>query len=242
MAKVRLDQLIHERGLAETRNKAASLVMAGKIYVDGVRRDKPGWQTDSNVSIEIESGPRYVSRAGLKLESADKKLELDFKDKVVLDVGSSTGGFTDYALQHGAKHVYAVDVGTNQLHEKLRNHPKVEVMEKTDIRRAHLGRKADIAVIDVSFISLRQVLPAVRELMKDNGQILAMCKPQFEAGVKDATKHKGVIKNDTLRRRILSDFELWLRRNGFAVEDKADSEVTGSKGNIERFYLLKTKT
>lgn len=237
--KTRLDQLLAEKGLVETRNQAQAIIMAGKVFVDGVRRDKPGWQTVDDVDVRVEAGPRYVSRAGGKLESADKKFKINFKDKVVLDVGSSTGGFTDYALQNGAAKVYAVDVGTHQLHEKLRFDSRVVVMEKTDIRQARLPEPADIAVIDVSFISLRLVLPSVAQLIKPGGVIAAMVKPQFEAGVKDASKHKGVIKNDTIRRRILKDFEDWARQNGFRVLDKSDSEVSGAKGNIERFYLLK---
>lgn len=232
--------------------------MSGAVFVDGVRRDKPGWYTKETADIHVQSPPRYVSRAGEKLASANQKFNIDFSGMTVLDVGSSTGGFTDYALQHGAAKVYAVDVGTNQLHEKLRSDPRVAIMEQTDIRdvlsghseRGSESRKqspdskflselTDIAMIDVSFISLRAILSYVAQCVKKDGAIIAMCKPQFEAGIKDATKHKGVIKNDRLRRDILKKFELWLKQNGFLVRDKADSEVAGAKGNKERFYLLK---
>lgn len=272
--KHRLDQLLVHKGLAESRSKAESLIMSGAVFVDGVRRDKPGWYTKETVDIHVQSPPQYVSRAGEKLASANQKFNIDFSSMTVLDVGSSTGGFTDYALQHGAAKVYAVDVGTNQLHEKLRADPRIVIMEQTDIRdvvpvgRQHATRNhtsprlrvagtqhatdskfqipnsmslpelTDIATIDVSFISLRAVLPYVAQCVKKDGVIIAMCKPQFEAGVKDATKHKGVIKNDRLRRDILKKFELWLKQNGFLVRDKADSEVAGAKGNKERFYLL----
>ena len=181
---------------------------------------------------------QYVSRGGLKLASAAGKLNLDFKSKNVLDVGSSTGGFTDYALQHGAAKVIAVDSGSNQLHPTLRINSKVELHEKTDIRTfSKVGTwSPDIILIDVSFISLRQILPAVAKLSTKNTQVVAMVKPQFEASAKNL--HKGVIKNDSIRRQTLKDFELWVK-NYFVIMAKADSEVPGSKGNLERFYLLR---
>lgn len=237
--KQRLDQKLVDEGLAESRRQAATLIMAGRVYVDGERRDKPGWQVKPEVSVIVKAGNRFVSRAALKLASAVRKLNLSFKDKIVLDVGASTGGFTDFALQHGAKHVYAIDVGTGQLHGTLRENPRVTVMEKTDIRDVdELPQTPDIAVVDVSFISLRLVLPAVGRLIKPDGRLLAMAKPQFEAGRAEATKYRGVIKNDTIRRRILKELELWLRQH-FLVLDKADSAVAGAKGNVERFFLLK---
>ena len=178
---------------------------------------------------------RYVSRAGLKLAGAAEQLKLDFKNKIVLDVGSSTGGFTDYALKHGAARVIAVEVGTDQLHPALRANPKVELHEKTDIRDFRMPAKPDLILVDVSFISLRQVLPAIAQLSSKNTQIVAMAKPQFEAEQKDT--HSGVIKNETIRRQVLKDFELWARPR-FIIKAKADSQVAGAKGNIERFYLL----
>lgn len=239
MARQRLDQLMYEQGLASSRNQAAALIMAGRVKVDGKIITKAGNATKPIAGIQVAEGPRYVSRAALKLESAAAKLKLNFLGKTVLDVGSSTGGFTDFALQHGANKVYAVDVGTNQLVGKLRSDPRVVVMEKTDIRKIkQLPDKCDIAVVDVSFISLRLVLPALPGLLKPAGQIVAMAKPQFEADKKTASMHKGVIKNDTTRRSILKELELWLKQY-FLVIDKADSAVAGAKGNIERFYLLK---
>jgi 23S rRNA (cytidine1920-2'-O)/16S rRNA (cytidine1409-2'-O)-methyltransferase len=238
--KQRLDQLIVERGLLPTRAKAQALIMAGRVRVDGKRSDKAGHFVKDDSRIEVDPGPRYVSRAGAKLESVADKLGLVFGSKVVLDVGSSTGGFTDYALQKGAKKVYAVDVGTHQLDPKLRADPKVELHEKTDIRDVgSLPDKPDIVMIDVSFISLRLVLPAVARLINKETQVVAMAKPHFEADRKTASMHKGVIKNDTIRRRILKDLEMWFQSNGWLIADKADSEVAGAKGNIERFYLLR---
>jgi 23S rRNA (cytidine1920-2'-O)/16S rRNA (cytidine1409-2'-O)-methyltransferase len=185
----------------------------------------------------IEPQGEYVSRGGLKLASVARKLHLDFVDTVVLDVGSSTGGFTDYALQHGARKVIAVDAGTNQLHPSLQGHPRIELHERTDIRDVpSLSTAPDIVVIDVSFISLREVLPAIAQLSSLNTQIIAMCKPQFEAQG-STQKHKGIVKNDRMRRDILKDFENWAQRL-FVVIDKADSSVHGTYGNQERFYAL----
>lgn len=174
----------------------------------------------------------------MKLASVAKLLNIDFKDKIVLDVGSSTGGFTDYALKNGAKKVYAVDVGTNQLHPVLRSDERIELHEKTDIRDFSIsGEKPDITVMDVSFISLREILPYIAtNLSSPDTQIVAMLKPQFEAGKHQV--NKGVIKNDSVRRQILKDFEAWAKQF-FVIQDKRDSDVAGAKGNQERFYLLK---
>lgn len=181
----------------------------------------------------------YVSRAGLKLASVADKFGLDFTDKRVLDVGSSTGGFTDFALQHGAKEVYAVDSGTNQLHTRLRSSKRIRLYERLDIRdfvKLPLLPEFDIVVIDVSFISLKAILPSVSRVCGKNTLIVAMVKPQFEAT--NEQKYKGIVKNDTIRRNILKDFELWAKPY-FFIADKADSEVSGLKGNNERFYVLK---
>jgi len=183
--------------------------------------------------------PRYVSRGALKLAGAAAVLGLDFKDKTVLDVGSSTGGFTDFALKSGAAKVIAVEVGTNQMHPSLRTDPRVELHEKTDIRNLASAAKPDVVLIDVSFVSLREILPAVARLSSKDTRIVAMCKPQFEAGDKDL--NRGVIKNDSIRRQVLRDFEAWAKKR-FVVQAKVDSEIAGSKGNLERFYLLRLET
>jgi 23S rRNA (cytidine1920-2'-O)/16S rRNA (cytidine1409-2'-O)-methyltransferase len=182
----------------------------------------------------------YVSRGGLKLASVADTLRLDFSGMVVLDVGSSTGGFTDYVLQHGARKVIAVDAGTDQLHPSLRDHARIELHEQTDIRAiTRLSETPDIVVIDVSFISLREILPAVSRLSGPNTQIIAMCKPQFEVRGTEQ-KHHGIIKNDRIRRDILRGFETWAQRS-FVVVDKADSAVHGVHGNQERFYTLRRR-
>jgi len=233
--KKRLDVALAKRGLVATRSQAESYIKLDKVKVNGKVVSKPGVLVGDGDTLEIRGQEQYVSRAALKLESVAAKLKLDFKDKVVLDVGSSTGGFTDYALKQGAAKVIAVDVGTDQLHQSLRANPKVELHEKTDIRDFETSAEPAIVLIDVSFISLRQVLPAVAETAGKNSQIVAMLKPQFEAGPRDV--HKGVIKNDSVRRKILKDFEEW-SKNYFITKDKADSEIAGAKGNRERFYLL----
>jgi 23S rRNA (cytidine1920-2'-O)/16S rRNA (cytidine1409-2'-O)-methyltransferase len=236
--KQRLDQAVVARGLVLSRSQAESWIKLGKVVVNGRVVTKPGFLVADEALVTLEATEQYVSRAGLKLASVAVALKLDFKDKVMLDVGSSTGGFTDYALQHGATKVIAVEVGTDQLHPSLHGHPKIELHEQTDIRDINeLSSVPDIVVIDVSFISLREILPHISSLSSRHTQIVAMVKPQFEAAAANL-KHKGVIKNDRVRRDILKDFETWVRQY-FVVIDKADSEIAGSKGNIERFYKLK---
>lgn len=223
------------RGLVASRSQAESWIKLGKVKVDGRQITKPGYFVLPTAKINLAAGEQYVSRAGLKLASVAQALNLDFKDKTVLDVGSSTGGFTDFALKHGAKKVIAVDVGTNQLHPSLRGNPRIELHEQTDVRDLTPSATPDIVVIDVSFISLRDILPFVAKISGSRTQVVAMVKPQFEAG--SSAKHKGVIKNDAMRRDILRDFETWAK-DLFVVKNKADSDVAGAKGNRERFYLL----
>ncbi len=226
-----------KRGLVPSRSQAESWIKLGDVLVDGRAAVKPGLMVAEDSMITLTADEQYVSRAGLKLASVAKLLNLDFRDKTVLDVGSSTGGFTQYALRHGAKKVFAVDVGTDQLHPSLRRDERIELHEKTDIRNFTLQDKPDIIVIDVSFISLREILPHLAgELSGPTTQIAAMVKPQFEAGKHQV--NKGVIKNESIRRQILKDFELWAKQY-FVISDKRDSEVAGGKGNRERFYLLK---
>lgn len=236
MTKQRLDVEMTRRGLTSTRSQAENLIKLGKVSVNGKSVSKPGFFASPTAEIQLQQEGSYVSRAGLKLASVAELLHLDFKDHIVLDVGSSTGGFTDYALQHGAQKVFAVDVGTEQLHPTLRDNPKIELHEKTDIRDFIPADTPDIIVIDVSFISLRDILPHLAtKIAGPQTQIVAMVKPQFEAG--KGQTNKGVIKNDSVRRQILKDFEVWAKEL-FVIQDKRDSEVAGAKGNQERFYLL----
>jgi len=252
--KKRLDKEIVDRAIVETRSQAENFIKLGLVSVDGRVMTKPGEMVVGNTKIILLAKERYVSRAGMKLESVAKTLNLRFQEKIVLDVGSSTGGFTDFALQHGAKKVVCVDIGTNQLHQSLRTHPRIELHEKTDVRNLVLNSKSskeqsmakndnkvriqapDIILMDVSFISVREILPSIANLSSSKTQIVVMVKPQFEASA-GGQKHKGVIKNDTLRRKILQDFEVWIKKL-FVIVGKADSEVIGAKGNRERFYKV----
>lgn len=236
--KQRLDQAVATRGLTATRSQAESWIRLGKVFVNGQAITKPGHMVHEADKIELKTTEQYVSRAALKLASVAKVLKIDFKGSVVLDVGSSTGGFTEFALKHGANKVIAVEVGKDQLHPSLRGHDNIELHEQTDIRDMQvLSATPDVVVIDVSFISLRDILPHVAKLSSKQTRIIAMVKPQFEAA-QAGTKHKGVIKNDKMRREILKDFEMWARQY-FVIVDKADSEIAGAKGNLERFYALK---
>jgi len=232
--KKRLDILIVEKGLAISRSQADSWIRLGKVTVNGRVVTKAGQFIPEDAEVKLTATEQYVSRAGLKLASVANLLGVRFENSIVLDVGSSTGGFTDYALQHGAKKVVAVDVGTDQLHPSLRSDERIELHEKTDIRDFSTEEKISIVVIDVSFIGLREILPSVIRIAP-KALVVAMVKPQFEAGREQV--NKGVIKNDSVRRQILHDFEVWAKQY-FVIAGKRDSEVAGSKGNRERFYLL----
>lgn len=234
--KYRLDQEMARRGLVFTRSQAESYIKLRQVEVNNTVVIKPGQQVAPSDKIVVQTLQQYVSRAALKLASVSDALGIDFRGRTVLDVGSSTGGFTDYVLRHGAVKSIAVDVGTDQLHPSLRANPCIELHEKTDIRNFTTDQNIDIVVADVSFISLREILPHVASLCTVQTQIVVMVKPQFEAAVSNL-KHKGVIKNDTIRRQILRDFETWAEKK-FRIVRKADSDVSGAKGNVERFYLL----
>jgi 23S rRNA (cytidine1920-2'-O)/16S rRNA (cytidine1409-2'-O)-methyltransferase len=247
--KKRLDILMVERGLAATRTQAQALIMAGQVSADGRRLDKSGMAVDEAISLYVKDQPRFVSRAGDKLASVAHVLGLVFGGKVVLDVGSSTGGFTDFVLQQGAAKVYCVDVGTGQLAHKLRLDARVVVMEQTDIRevvgpfedegsKARLPEQADMAVMDVSFISLTRVLEATAALVKPGGVIVAMAKPQFEAGKALADKYRGVIPMGDERDGVLEGLRQWMRE-WFEIVAEADSGVAGAEGNVERFFVLR---
>ena len=237
MEKQRLDVTMAGRSLVASRSQAESYIRLGQVKVNGRVATKPGQLVLPADNIQLTAEEQYVSRAALKLKSAAELFKLDFAGKTVLDVGSSTGGFTQYALTHGAAKVIAVDVGTDQLHPSLRPDPRIELHEKTDIRNYVAREPIQMVVGDVSFISLREILPHVATLVDGRTDIIAMVKPQFEAG-QSSMKHKGVIKNDKMRRDILKDFETWATRS-FRIVDKADSGVAGSKGNVERFYILR---
>lgn len=251
--KQRLDQTLAARKLVNSRSQAESYIRLGHVMVNGRTITKTGEMVDDQDVIKLTAEEQYVSRAALKLASVAQALKINFAGKTILDVGSSTGGFTDYALRQGAAKSIAVDVGTDQLHPLLQGDPRIELHEQTDIRDFITDQKIDIVVADVSFISLREILPHVVKLCSPQTQIVAMVKPQFEVRAEHGKagrgstgqansagndlKHKGIIKNDKMRREILKHFEQWALQY-FRIIDKADSSVSGSKGNIERFYLL----
>lgn len=241
MQKNRLDIELVKRGIVSSRSQAESYIKLGKVYVNKHQITKPGFFVSATAYIELTQQEQYVSRAALKLASIKDKFKLDFDNKTILDVGSSTGGFTDFCLKNGAQKVIAVDVGTNQLHSSLRNNPKIELHEQTDIRDllacgSNSFNNIDIVLMDVSFISVREILPHINKICLPSTQIVVMVKPQFESG--NNFHHHGVIKNDAIRRDILRKFEIWVKKY-YVIVDKADSGVAGAKGNKERFYLLK---
>ena len=243
-SKIRLDQLLVKRGIVKSREKAKSLIMAGAVFVDGRLVDKPGIKLRESVTISLKEDlfPKYVSRGGIKLEEALRKFQIDVTDKVFLDVGASTGGFTDCLLQHGAKRVIAIDVGYGQLHWKLRNDPRVRILEKTNIRYLtpeRLGEKADGAVIDVSFISLKLVIPPVSNLLKERAMIIALIKPQFEVGKKEVGKG-GVVRDPRLHEKVIKEITNFSRTLGWKEKDLIPSPILGPKGNKEfLLYLIR---
>ncbi len=233
---MRLDAALFTRGLTQSRSQAENEIKLGRVTVNGKKIEKASTQVTGHDELKIV-GDQYVSRAALKMASIARQFKLDFRNKTVLDIGSSTGGFTDFALQHGASKVLAVDVGSDQLHPSLLGDKRIELHEKTDIRDFNTDTKVDIVVADVSFISLRKIMPKAAELAGKDSLFIIMCKPQFEAGKEQI--NKGVIKNSKIRRQILGDFETWLEEHKFVIIDKADSKISGTKGNVERFYKLK---
>ena len=240
--KQRLDVLLVERGLAESREKAKAIIMSGSVFVDGLREDKAGTSFDDKVDIVVKGHTLpYVSRGGLKLEKAIKEFDVCVTDKVCMDVGSSTGGFTDCMLQNGAKKVYAIDVGTNQLAWKLRQDPRVVSMEKTNIRYVlpeHLQDVIEFASIDVAFISLTKVLEPVKGVLSPDGEVVCLIKPQFEAGREQVGK-KGVVRDKKVHIQVVENVIEYVEGLDFTVLRLAYSPIKGPEGNIE--YLLHIK-
>ena len=240
--KKRLDVLLVEQGLADSREKAKAIIMSGIVYVDNNKEDKAGTTFDETAKIEVRGNTlKYVSRGGLKLEKAMDHFGVELAGKVCMDVGASTGGFTDCMLQNGAVKVYSVDVGHGQLAWKLRNDERVVCMEKTNIRYVtpeDIDDKIEFASIDVSFISLTKVLPAVKELLTDSGEIVCLIKPQFEAG-KDKVGKKGVVRDPAVHAEVLREFLRYAPECGFGVRGLDFSPIRGPEGNIEYLAWLK---
>ena len=237
--KKRLDVLLVEQGLADSREKAKAIIMSGIVYVDNNKEDKAGTTFEETAKVEVRGNTlKYVSRGGLKLEKAMNNFGVTLDGKVCMDVGASTGGFTDCMLQNGAVKVYSVDVGHGQLAWKLRNDERVVCMEKTNIRYVtpeDIDDRVEFASIDVSFISLTKVLPAVKELMTENGEIVCLIKPQFEAGREKVGK-KGVVRELSTHIEVVQMIVDYVSNNGFRTLDLSYSPIKGPEGNIE--YLL----
>jgi 23S rRNA (cytidine1920-2'-O)/16S rRNA (cytidine1409-2'-O)-methyltransferase len=242
MKKERIDVLLVERGLAETREKAKRAVMAGLVYSNELRMDKPGEKIaqDAPLTIKGQVMP-YVSRGGFKLEKALSEFDLSVKDKLMIDIGSSTGGFTDCALQNGARKSYAVDVGYNQLAWKLRNDERVIVMERTNFRHSvpedFTEGMPEFASIDVSFISLRLILPALKKILVPGGDVVCLVKPQFEAGREQVGK-KGIIRDKKVHLQVVENMRDFAEGEGFILKDATFSPITGGDGNIEFLFHL----
>lgn len=236
MPKIRLDQLLVQRGLAESREQAQRLIRAGMARVDGQPASKPGHQYPDDAGLFVKQKEKYVSRGGLKIEGAWREFGFELEGAVCLDIGSSTGGFTDFMLQHGAAKVYAIDCGTNQLHYKLRENPRVVVMENTNARylaEQDIPEKADFCSIDTSFISLANILPPLRNLMKPGGHIVSLIKPQFEAG-KEQVGKGGVVRDPAVHEEVIEKIRRFgTGELGFQWLGLCTSPITGPAGNVE---------
>ena len=236
MARERIDKLLVERGFAESRNRAQSLVMAGQVIVANQRVDKPGHLVEATAEIRIKGEtPRYVSRGGLKLEAALSRFEVDPQNRNCIDVGASTGGFTDCLLQHGAARVWAVDVGHNQLAWQIRQDPRVEVIEGLNARNLNERSwpvKFELATVDVSFISLTKILPALVEVVTERADCIALIKPQFEVGKGEVGKG-GIVTDPAKHRRVLTEIADYSIHIGFGVIDLMESPILGAEGNRE---------
>ena len=238
MPKVRLDVLLVEKGLADSRAKAQALIMAGQVRVSGQVALKPATPIQPDATLTVDTGPRFVSRGGEKLEGALDAFKIDVAGFTCADVGSSTGGFTDCLLQHGAAKIYAIDVGKGILHWKLRNDPRVVVMEETNARFVEsLPEKIDFVTVDASFISLKVLLPVVKKWNVGSG-IIALIKPQFEAGKKEVSRGDGVIRDPEVHRQVLMDVLAFAKAEGFGLRGLVKSSLLGPKGNAEFLVWL----
>ncbi len=235
MKKIRLDVYLTDHGLTDSRSLAQRLIMAGEVEVNGQVYLKPSQKIDPEAAVLLKTGPKFVSRGGEKLEPALLAFHrTDLSGKICVDVGASTGGFTDCLLQYGAEHVFAIDVGHGILHWKLRTDERVTVMERTNARFVEGFKRAiDLVTIDASFISLKTLLPVIKTWLEPGGEVIALIKPQFEAGKKDAAKGSGVIRNSEIHRKVLLDVLQYVQDIGFTLQAVRQSALKGPKGNIE---------
>lgn len=242
VSKMRIDKLLVDLGLVETRSRAQALVMAGEVLVDEHRVEKASETFAADATVRIKGASkelRYVGRGGLKLEGALREFDVDVKGLDCIDIGASTGGFTDCLLQHGASRVVAVDAGTNQLVWPLRNDSRVEVRERTnarDLKPADLGRTFDLAVVDVSFISVKKILPALVDLLKPTGRVIVLIKPQFEVGRGEVGKG-GIVRDAEKHERVVAEVNAFASEVGLSVEGVIDSPILGAEGNKEFLAL-----
>lgn len=238
--KQRLDVVVHEQGLAHSRSKAQGMIMAGEVFVNGQMVDKPGTRITPDDEITLKSKPRFVSRGGEKLAGALQVFNYDPAGKIAADVGASTGGFTDCLLQNGAKRVYAIDVGYGQLDYTLRVDERVVVIERTNARYLEaLDEPAELVVVDASFISLRLLLPAIQKWLTDQADVIALIKPQFEAGKDDVGKG-GIVRDTAIHQRVLEQILTFATKNGWHIRDLTTSPIKGADGNVEFLVWLST--
>lgn len=245
MTKERLDVLLVERKLIDTREKAKRLIMAGQVYSENNRLDKAGTKYEIDIPLNVKGSLPFVSRGGLKLEKALKEFDISVMDKTIVDIGASTGGFSDCALQNGAKLIYAIDVGYNQLDWKIRSDERVIVMERTNFRYVTTDNfpkgLPEFAMIDVSFISLSLILPVLREFLKDGSDIVTLIKPQFEAKREEVGK-KGIIRDPKMHEKVLSRVVNFIFESGYNINEITYSPITGGEGNIEFLAHISIKT
>jgi len=237
--KKRLDKIVSEQNPEFSRSYIQSIIMQGKVFVDGKVCTKPGTMLSEDVEILVQAKePKFVSRAGLKLEKALDQFEIDVKDLIILDAGISTGGFTDCLLQRGAKRVYGIDVGYGQVHEKLRSDKRLILMEKTNLRHLEkLPELVDLVTLDLSFISILKVMPAVSKLIKSDGKIITLIKPQFEAEKKDVGRG-GIVKDESVHEKVIGKIKAGMAEFGFSMVEITESPIFGAKGNKEFLALF----
>lgn len=245
MTKERLDVLLVERQLIDTREKAKRLIMAGQVYSENIRLDKAGTKYENDIPLNVKGSLPFVSRGGLKLEKALKEFDISVTDKTVVDIGASTGGFSDCALQNGAKLIYAIDVGYNQLDWKIRSDKRVIVMEKTNFRyvttEVFTKGLPEFAMIDVSFISLSLILPVLKEILKENSDVVTLIKPQFEA-MREEVGKKGIIRDPRTHEKVLMRVVDFISASGYSIHKITHSPIAGGEGNIEFLAHLSIKT
>jgi len=238
MKKQRLDEILIEKGHARDRNGAFIMVTEGRVFVDGQKAIAPSQPVQAGVLVEVRGGNEYVGRGALKLEAAIQNFKPEVQNKICVDIGAATGGFTEILLKYGAKKVYAIDTARGKLDLKLRNDPRVVVMESSDVRKiTQLPEEAQLVTIDVSLITLTGILPAARRFLAPDGVVIALFKPQYETRNPQDLRH-GIIKDDATREKLMHDFVTWLGKNNWIIRGQMESPIKGGEGNIEYLFYL----